>query len=406
MKKITILTFNQCYLPGYKAGGPIVTISNMVDALGDEFAFKIVTSDRDFTDEKEYMGITVDTWNKIGKADVFYCSPKNQSVTGLRKIICNTPHDILYLNSFFNPTFTITPLLLRRLNLIPRIPTILAPRGEFSPGALRLKWLKKKIYIELTKLFKLYHGLIWQASSVMEKSEICQGFDIGDAISNVFIAPDLVSKDQINENLSISSRLRKTPETLNIILLSRIAPKKNLDSALKMLNDLKGHVYLNIYGHIDDLSYWKKCQETILSLPPNIKVEYKGAIPHEQVSAVMSKHDLFFLPTLGENFGHVIIEALSAGCPVLISDQTPWHNLERTGIGWDLPLQCPEKFRSVLQKCVDMDESEFVQWSRRAYNYAQQYLTNDNNLYLNRDMFLKANHMNMKSTFGEIRPPN
>jgi len=28
---------------------------------------------------------------------------------------------------------------------------------------------------------------------------------------------------------------------------------------------------------------------------------------------VLASHDLFFLPTLGENYGHVIVEALGVG---------------------------------------------------------------------------------------------
>jgi len=69
--KTTILTSVGFYLPGYKAGGPIRTLANMVDKLGDEFEFKIVTADRDFDDTKAYPGIKVDDLNKVGKADVF-----------------------------------------------------------------------------------------------------------------------------------------------------------------------------------------------------------------------------------------------------------------------------------------------------------------------------------------------
>ena len=44
------------------------------------------------------------------------------------------------------------------------------------------------------------------------------------------------------------------------------------------------------------------------------------------------------LPTLGENFGHVIVEAWTAGCPVLVSDRTPWRQLASHGVGWDVAL--------------------------------------------------------------------
>ena len=47
MPRPIILSFAGHYLPGYKAGGPIRSIANMVDQLGDEFDFRIVAGDRD-----------------------------------------------------------------------------------------------------------------------------------------------------------------------------------------------------------------------------------------------------------------------------------------------------------------------------------------------------------------------
>ncbi len=67
-----ILTCIGYYLPGSKGGGPIRTLANMVDRIGDEFEFKIIIAYRDFDDTKPYLGIRVDGWNRVSKADVFY----------------------------------------------------------------------------------------------------------------------------------------------------------------------------------------------------------------------------------------------------------------------------------------------------------------------------------------------
>jgi hypothetical protein len=69
-----ILTFTGCYLPGYKGGGPIRTIANMVAVLKDEFDFRIVTSDHDLGDRTAYPGIQVNTWEKVAGAQVLYLS--------------------------------------------------------------------------------------------------------------------------------------------------------------------------------------------------------------------------------------------------------------------------------------------------------------------------------------------
>ena len=291
------------YLPGYKAGGPIRTLANMVDRLGDEFEFKIVTADRDFEDTKPYSKIRVDGWNSVGKADVFYMSPDRRSLSDFRRPLCSTEYDILYLNSFFSPHFTIKPLLLRGLRLIPDRPLVIAPRGEFSPGALGLKSLKKRAYIAVAKVLGLYKGAVWQASSEHEEADIRQWFGSN---ARVVIAPDL--PPVISPADDPKAVKQKTKGYLKIIFLSRISRKKNLDGALDMLKGLKGQIEFNIYGPIEDKLYWAECQRIISSLPEHIKVKYRGSIAHDKVGTVMREHDLFLLPTLGENFGHVILE--------------------------------------------------------------------------------------------------
>jgi glycosyltransferase involved in cell wall biosynthesis len=122
------------------------------------------------------------------------------------------------------------------------------------------------------------------------------------------------------------------------VFISRISPKKNLLFALRMLQSVLGDISFDIYGPIEDARYWNRCEKAIGTLPPNVRVKYMGMVEHEKVGEVFAEHDLFLFPTLGENYGHVICEALSAGCPVLISDQTPWRHLQEEGAGWDIPL--------------------------------------------------------------------
>jgi glycosyltransferase involved in cell wall biosynthesis len=174
---------------------------------------------------------------------------------------------------------------------------------------------------------------------------------------------------------------------LRILFLSRICRVKNLAGALTMLQGLEGDVEFNIYGPLEDAEYWEECQRVIGRLPQKVQVRYCGAIPHDQVHAVMREHDLFILPSLGESFGQVIAEALRAGCLVLISDRTPWRGLEAAGVGWMLPLDQPEAFQSVLQRCLEMTPEEHLLWSRRATEYAAHAIRAEQSVEQNRAMF-------------------
>jgi glycosyltransferase involved in cell wall biosynthesis len=380
-----IVIFADFFLPGHKAGGPIRTLANIVDHLGDDFEFCILTRDRDLGDTAPYQNIIVGAWNKVGKAQVYYCPPRHIGFNTILNTLQLCEKDIIYLNSFFSPQFTIKPLLLRRLRLIPDRPLVIAPRGEFSSGALGLKSFKKRVYIAAAKAFGLYKGLVWQASSEHEEADIRRWFGTD---ARIVIAPNL--PPMVNPADELPTKSGKIEGCLKIIFLSRISRMKNLDGALEMLKGLKGKVEFNIYGPMEDKSYWAECRKIISGQPENIKVQYCGSVEHDHVGAVMREHDLFFFPTLGENFGHVILEALCAGCPVLISDQTPWRDLEEKGVGWDLPLSKPEMFRQVLQRYIDMNNDEYVKWSERARVYELQVTKDDGVVEQNRKLFYQA----------------
>ena len=386
--KPRILTFTGHYLPGYKGGGPIRTVASLVEALGGEFEFLLVTQDRDLGCEAPYPSIVVNTWLQVGKAKVCYLSPDKLTCSYLRQLIRDTPYDVLYLNSFFSIHFGILPLLLHRLGAIPARPIIVASRGQFSPGALQLKSLKKRAYLAFFKTLRLHDKMLWQVSSLHEQEDMLKAFGYdrcGDTQLNIVVAPNLPDI----QSLPVQSTHPKKSGTLRTIFLSRISPMKNLAGALELLNKVEGNIEFDIYGPLEDTSHWGLCQRLIQQLPATVQVRYQGMVTHDVVMPTMAQYDLFFMPTLGENYGHVIIEALAAGCPVLISDQTPWRNLEELGVGWDIPLDQPERFTEALQRCVDMSSEEMAGYSARARAYAEQTLTDTMAVQQNRDLFLQ-----------------
>src|ERR1700722_16749420 len=128
-----ILIIADWYLPGYKAGGQVTAVSNLVELIGDSFEIFVFTRDRDLTDQKPYPGIHADEWVSVGKALVRYT--ENLSLSHIRQWILAIRPDVIYLNSVFS-ILAIRTLCLRHLGLLPDCAIVLAPRGEFSPGAL------------------------------------------------------------------------------------------------------------------------------------------------------------------------------------------------------------------------------------------------------------------------------
>ena len=365
--KPAVLILVPCYLPGVKSGGPITSIANFAEAMGDDLDIRIISSDRDEGDENCYPELPTREWIDQDKARVMYLPPEDQGLSGWLSLLKNERADFLYINSFFSLQFSLLPILARAAGATGQPNLIIAPRGQFAPGALSFKWVRKQIILGIAKLLPVYRSAHWQASSVHEVAHIRQV---------------LGTKVRISEALPFGMRNRaasqgrpdKTPGAIKIVFLGRISPMKNLAGALRMIRDVKGLIDFTIYGPIGNAPYWEECQSEIENLPSTIRVHLGGIVSHEDVLDVLGRHHLFFLPTLGENFGHVINEALSAGCITLTSDQTPWRGLAEAGVGWDLPLGNEEAFRSVLSHCVAMNQSDFALASARCLNFANKFV--------------------------------
>ena len=379
-----ILVLVDHYLPGDKFGGPVRSVANMVDRLGDFFSFWIVTQDRDYLDSGPYRGISVNTWSQVGRSMVYYTSPGSFSYGQLKRIIADVGPEVIYLNSLFS-TDSIRFLGWRRLGLLPDTPVVLAPRGNLSPGALKLKWFKKRLFLSLSSRLGLLDRLLWQATSPLEEMDI--SVSMGN-LARCVIAPNIPGACDGRGRLI--SRSAKRPGEMRIVFLSRITPKKNLPYALKMLRRVRGEVTFDIYGAADPESYWQSCQPMLASLPKNVQVEYRGNLPNERVAETLFGYDFFFLPTLGENFGHAIFESFSAGCPVLISDQTPWRNLAEQHLGWDIALDEPDRWRSVLQECIDMEAGRHDLMSKACTDFAGDWLRSSGVLDKNIALFREA----------------
>lgn len=358
MKKPAIFLFTPYYVPGYKGGGPIQTISNMVSSLKSDYQFFIFTSDRDLGDSASYSDVIVDEW--VEKQDVFiyYASPKNLSFFSVFRNLKSIDFDILYLNSLFSPRFTIYPLLLSVIGFVSVKKILIAPRGELSKGALALKSLKKKVFIAAARGMGLYKKCFWHVSTEFEKLDVCR--EINAKPERVLIAQNVLSSagSILSESANSDRADLSFGSSVRVCFLSRISPMKNLDFALTVLQKVSVDIEFDIYGPTEDLDYWSACEELIRTLPKNVVVKYCGAVQHDKVRETIKSYDIFFVPSRGENFGHAFAEAFSAGVPVLVSDRTPWRDLQLKGVGWDFSLSQEQLFVDAIH--------EFAQYSKYA----------------------------------------
>ena len=366
-----ILIFIDWYLPGYKAGGPVTSMANMVEHLKHWFQFYIITRNTEYMESKPYSDVNTNCWNEIDSGVfVYYCSEPAISFRKWAELIQERDYTKIYINGIYSWKFSILPLLVARLMKMKNV--IVAPRGMLASSAIAIKGGKKRLFLKLMHLLSLYKYVSWHTTNPKEADEVRKQLKVK---SEIVIASNLSRK--IADHFQ---PLEKQTNELKICSLARVAPEKNTLFAVQCLMNIPPHIKLefNIYGQIYNQEYWTQCQKTIEILPANIKVHHQGTIPPHEVPAILMDHHLLFLPSRGENFGHVIMESFMVGRPVLISDQTPWRNLERQQAGWDLSLSDPSSSTKVLTQMGEMEQSEFDRWCNGSFQLALKY--NDSSL--------------------------
>jgi glycosyltransferase involved in cell wall biosynthesis len=368
MDKKKVLVLVDWFAPGYKAGGPIQSCVNFAFTMKEAFDVLVLTTDTDHGDTAPYAGIPAGRWisNIHPGFKVNYLPKATLNRAAVKKEILASDADYIYLNHLFSPLFVVYPLWLKYRGTL-KGEIVLCPRGALYDSALSVKPWKKTPFLRLFRLLGIHKKIRFHATNQREKEAI-ERFFPG---SRILIADNLPNANQ-PDFISVPKQAGK----VKCIFIARIVPIKNLLFLLQALDKVRAEVELTVIGPVEDADYWETCQKAIARLPANIRVSYEGPKRNDQLMPILHAHHLSILPTTGENFGHSIFEALLAGRPVLISDQTPWLNLAAQKAGWDLPLTDPATFAQVIGQVGSWDQSVFDQWALSAWQYAHEFIKN------------------------------
>lgn len=354
MKKILILMGR--YLPGHRDGGPLRTMINVTDTLGDEYDFYIACLDRDHGDNEPYPDVKRNEWNRVGKAKVWYVLPggfTDELILSLAE-----DKDSIYLSSFYDD-YGYKTLILRKKGKIT-CPVALASMGVFSQAALAQKLLKKKLFITACKVGGLFKNITWSVTSELEADDVKKA--IGSDIRYV-VAEDLPRA------IEPKGKIRNY-QPLRIVFLSRICEHKNLKIAINAVKAMTDkNRTLDIYGPIQEPEYWEECKKALEDV--DFEWHYGGDVEAEDVLTIFSEHDVMLLPTKSENYGHVIFEALSTGCVPIVSDRTPWESVKNSGAGYVVPVS-ENSFTEAVDAFAELSLKDKTEMSEKAVALAKE----------------------------------
>ena len=138
MTKPRVLVVADYYLPGFRAGGPVRAISNTIGRLASGADFFVVTRDHD-ADGATYRDVQPGRWTDGAAGRVLYAprlTPRRATMRRGQRLRRDLAEQFLFEG-------------LDRCARVPAdgthsAPVLLAPRGEFSPGALALKRVERR----------------------------------------------------------------------------------------------------------------------------------------------------------------------------------------------------------------------------------------------------------------------
>jgi hypothetical protein len=263
-------------------------------------------------------------------------------------------------HSFFD-FFLVFPIIILSFFKKKKIKIYL--RGMVNDNVFVKKKIIKKIYLYLINLF-LRDAII-----------ICTSKYELNISSKYFKSRSIVIQNNIVNNKYFNipfKKFIKKKGKLKILFYSNISWKKNFLFVYKVLKELNFSVELNIYGKciINENVFHQMLDE----LKNKHSVNYYGY--DEDKQHIFHNNHLLFLPTLDENFGHVIVESFLHFRPCLLSNNTPWNDNELYNAGYSISLDKKYKFKRILKHFFLMDQHQFDKVCLASKKYVLDKLKN------------------------------
>lgn len=351
MKNLIILHISPSYKPAYCYGGPIMSVSKLCEELHKTgVKTRVLTTLANGPEELSLRsgcqrlvdGVDVSYYARITKDHTHFSPALLIALYGLIKKARNTDQRlVIHVHSWWN----LVAILSSALAAFHRIPLIVSPRGMITSYTLSFRNTLFKFFIHKAIGRRLLRKSHIHATSDYEAANIQQHL----LSANLIIIPNLVTfpDSGIINNYPYVPCITKLTRyqiikpvfCLNILFLSRIDKKKGLELLLHVLSNLYLNWKLTIAGSGDHF-YVSQLKQLSVSLKISSKITWLGQVSNEDKYAVLAQHDLTVLLSSNENFANVVVESLSVGTPVLISDQVGLASyIRKSDLGWVCSLQ-------------------------------------------------------------------
>ncbi|MDB5287583.1 MAG: hypothetical protein JWR05_2532 [Mucilaginibacter sp.] len=228
--------------------------------------------------------------------------------------------DVVHIHAWWN----LVSVLSCYIAFLKKVPVIVSPRGMLSNYSFSNKNIGFKNLIHKVLGRQLLKKSNIHVTSVQEAVAVSRLV----TPSSIATIPNFV---KLGEEKNYPEKLLSP--YLKLLFFSRIEEKKGLDILLDALKLVSIPFHLTIAG-----SGNKDYIETLKAIAVNNHIDDKiswAGFFGENKFDLLHQHDLLVLPSHNENFGNVVIESLSVGTAVLVSEHVGLADyVTKNKLGW------------------------------------------------------------------------
>ncbi|MFI5452370.1 XrtY-associated glycosyltransferase XYAG1 [Pedobacter sp. UC225_61] len=352
---IKILQVTAAYKPAHIYGGPTMSVAKLCEALTEkEVDVEVLTTTANGETELNVVknkvqkvdGVNVTYFKRITK-DHTHFSP--ELLKNLRRIILKNKKDkklVIHIHAWWNLVSIFSCQIAKWCN----IPVILSPRGMLTNYTLgnRNSGFKSIIHAAMGKKLLTYCHI--HATSEKEKQDVLQFIQP----KSLTVIPNLV---ELPKNIDVDPfQLLEEKPIFKLIFLSRIEEKKGLELLFEALAGLTIKWTLTIAGSGEE-EYLRSLKIKAESLKFNDKIHWVGQISNNDKFELLTDHHLMVLTSYNENFANVVVESLSVGTPVLLSNQVGLADyIDKNDFGWITDLTSESVQENIKKAFINQEK--------------------------------------------------
>jgi glycosyltransferase involved in cell wall biosynthesis len=195
-----------------------------------------------------------------------------------------------------------------------------------------------------------------------------------------YISKSIVLNNGIDSFWLSNIKAKKSISPHRILFVGRLIERKNITLLVEAINRLKktyGKLQLDIVGGNGEI------EEKVISIAGQHKwINYHGLIyDKEKLLKVYRENHIFAMPSTGETFGLVYVEALSQGLPILYSKGDGFDGILEKNIGEAVEPESIESISNGIESIINnynsyqIDEIDFdnFDWLKIAEKYKTIY---------------------------------